>query len=101
MTTQLYPYFCEMLEVDLLDSRICDKLREYLLIVGKDYGISGYHIKDRYHVADNTEQGPLRNDYSFDSVPKTCNSGAHIQFQQTCTTNTQSESYVHQPKDFQ
>ncbi|ODN01691.1 Brefeldin A-inhibited guanine nucleotide-exchange protein 1 [Orchesella cincta] len=92
MTSHLYPYFCDMLEVDL-DSRICDKLREYLIQLGRDYAITHTKLK----IEERNEDGAFENDSQFSAVPKTCNTSAQNQLFQP----TFSEGYVNHSKDCQ
>lgn len=65
MTTELYPYFCEMMEIELLDRKICHKIREYLLVIGKDYGIT-----TTFEICKGLEQSVpyIRNDSSDESM---------------------------------
>ncbi|CAL8083070.1 unnamed protein product [Orchesella dallaii] len=90
ITSHLYPYFCDMLEIDL-DSRICDKLREYLIQLGRDYSIVTYQIPER------NKDGAFENDSQLSVVPKNCNTSAQSQLFQP----TLNEGYVNHSKDCQ
>lgn len=97
MTSQLYPYFCEMMELDLLDRKICDILRDYLLVVGRDYGITSSDISSKIN-----EGAFIGRDCACDSSSlKISDNGAQNQFQRTCITSAVNETFPIQPKDFQ
>lgn len=98
MTSQLYPYFCEMMELDLLDTKICNVLRDYLVVVGRDFGITSSDISSKIN------QGAFNGHEcgAFDSSTlKINNNGAQNQLQRTCITNAVNETFPIQSKDFQ
>ncbi len=97
MTSQLYPYFCEMMELDLLDSKICEILRDYLVVVGRDFGITSSDISSKIN------QGAFNgHECACDSSSLKLNSnGAQNQFQRTCITNSVNETFPIESKDFQ